>query len=370
MTSLVAGAAGLESLVPHLARAEAPVIIRSGMANWDASLPHLLERHSKFRLKVSRSEQLTNGESREAYRTSLAEFSRGLQSGAISAEDYVFNSVGNRSMAPELGDLFARANCLLQHEYCSLAPRAARGNLNLIYGGHGSANGWHSHGPALNGLLAGAKLWAIVHPDLGTRWDCWQTPGDLIWVPDGLPHAIHENRGVEVVALATQMIRPGMPPLAHAAFSGLAAEVQALLDAGAPVDTADAHGSRPLHAAAFKGHRDVAATLLKAGAVPARIDARESPPLHLATLHGHLSVAKQLLRAGAPVDDFDSGGSTALHAAAATGQAAIVRLLLAHRADASLRSRAGGTALVMALAGGSPRHREAAEALRAAGATP
>ena len=90
---------------------------------------------------------------------------------------------------------------------------AARGSTNLVYGGDGSANARHSHGIALNGLLAGQKQWHVERPSSGMAWTCWQDTGDIVWVPDNLPHQILVNRGVEVVALATQFVRPDMPAL-------------------------------------------------------------------------------------------------------------------------------------------------------------
>ena len=307
-----------------------------------------------------------------AYLSSVGEYSAGLRNGSISADEYVFNRVDNTSIARAppaemLSDLFSRIACSQQHAYCDRAPSAARGTANLVYSGEGSSNGWHRHGIALNVLLSGDKQWLVKHPSVRTVWTCSQAAGDMIFVPDQYPHTILSNRGEAVLAIATQFVRPGMPALAQAAYAGLAAEVTALLAAGAAVDLVDGHGSRALHAAVTEAHVEIVAMLLGAGASAARVDPREVPPLHLASRKGHAEILRLLLDATAPVDEARSGdGSTALHHAAAMGHSAAVRVLLAAGARVHARTSEGETALHLAQQGRESGHTVAAAFLKEA----
>lgn len=370
MATLDGPSTPLPQLASRLAASSEPIIVRQGMAGWQGSLSRLLDEHAAFPLRVARGAVKVNDDSAAAFSTSLADYSAGLRSGSYSAREYVFNQVENSSMAsamPELRDLFSHVACLQRGDYCELAPAAALGTTNLAYGGDGSSNGWHAHGTALNGLLSGEKLWGVRNLSAGKAWTCWQAVGDLVWVPDGLEHAVLANRGVEVLALATQFVRPGMPALAQATFAGLAAEVRALLEAGSAADQPDGHGSRALHAAANEGRAEIAAMLLAAGASPAKVGPSEVPPLHLASHRGHAGVVRLLLEAGAPVDATRQvDGSTALHSAAATGRAEVVRALVAAGAAVGAKTLAGETALQHARTGREQGHADAAEILQSA----
>ena len=360
MTSLDGPLTPTPQLVSQLAASSEPILIRQGIVGWQGLLSGLQEDHKAFPLKIARDKFRVNHASPAAYQTSLGEFSSGLRSGSIFKQDYVFNRVDNTtisSIIPELSELFALVSCSLSHDYCKLAPEAAHGTTHLAYGGDGSSNGWHSHGIALNVVLAGEKHWLVRNPSTGTLWSCWQTAGDIVWVPDNFPHSILDNRGVEVVALATQFVRPDMPALAQAAYAGLSAEVRALLRAGVAVDQKDGHGSRALHACANEGHAEIAAMLLDAGASAAKVDAREVPPLHLASRNGHTDIVRLLLKAKAPIDATrQADGSTALHNAAAIGHSEIVRVLIAAGAKVDARTSTGETALQLARQG--IHHRE------------
>ena len=368
MTALDGPSTSTPQLVSQLAASSEPILIRQGMAGWQGLLSSLQEDHKAFPLKVARDKFRVNHASPAAYQTSLGEYSSGLRNGSISKQDYVFNRVDNTTMAsntPELSELFSRVACSLSHDYCKLAPEAAHGTTHLAYGGDGSSNGWHSHGMALNVVLAGEKHWLVRNPSTGTLWSCWQTAGDLVWVPDNFPHSVLANRGVEVVALATQFVRPDMPALAQAAYAGLAAEVRALLRAGVAVDQKDGHGSRALHACANEGHAEIAAMLLDAGASAAKVDAREVPPLHLASRCGHTEIVGLLLQAKAPVDATrQADGSTALHNAAAMGHSETVRVLMAAGAKVDAKTSTGETALHLARQGF--HHREVVRMLEKA----
>lgn len=85
-----------------------------------------------------------------------------------------------------------------------------------------------------------------------------------------------------------------------AARGGDLATVQRLVEAGVPVDTADAYGTTALSAAAAKGHLEVVRFLLASGADP---DRKESfygiQPLSWALFNAHFEIARLLLAAGA-----------------------------------------------------------------------
>lgn len=84
-----------------------------------------------------------------------------------------------------------------------------------------------------------------------------------------------------------------------------AGEIGALLDqidAGAPVDLADAQGSTLLTLAAYHGHADLVAGLAQRGADVNRISGRGQTPLAGAVFKQHDQVIRVLLAAGADPD--------------------------------------------------------------------
>ena len=110
----------------------------------------------------------------------------------------------------------------------------------MAFGGNGSGNSFHVHGPALNGVLVGEKHWYIVRPNASrdfhhrhrlpmngepvsmrdwaegasadgafesswrqNTWQFRQAAGDPTWVPDAaLWHGV-VNHGEQVLAVAT-----------------------------------------------------------------------------------------------------------------------------------------------------------------------
>ena len=141
---------------------------------------------------------------------------------------------------------------------------------------------------------------------------------------------------------------PPMPPLVLAAFRGHSAVVETLLDHGAEVNQADAHGGTALIAAAFAGHAAVVELLCTRGADGERqtkdgghalaaaalrgdsaclrvllaqpyaeatvnlLDGRKASPIMLAAQSGHIGVVKMLVEAGGDPDLVDASSKTAM----------------------------------------------------------
>ena len=135
--------------------------------------------------------------------------------------------------------------------------------------------------------------------------------------------------------------RSDRTPLHHAAESGTAANVRALLAAGAQVDMRASGFDvdwgwdwTPLHLATQNPDADIVRVLLGAGAdVNARAYYGQTP-LHLAAGNENPEVAALLLEAGANVNSREWMGRTPLHVAAAGNQnPAVIELLIEAGAD-------------------------------------
>lgn len=173
--------------------------------------------------------------------------------------------------------------------------------------------------------------------------------------------------------------------LLAAAERGDAAAVEASLDQGADVGTADAQGRTALMRAAARGDEAMAVGFLRRGA---DVSARDqygrtalteaswsgrpalvallvdlgadvsaptndgASPLMWAAVNGHAAVARLLIERGAVVDARDQAGYTPLIRAAWNGHADVVRVLLDAGADAFARADDGATA--RSRASGSP----------------
>jgi outer membrane protein assembly factor BamB len=149
-------------------------------------------------------------------------------------------------------------------------------------------------------------------------------------------------RALVAVALAWSAVSsPAADPgeaLRAAAAAGKLAEVQALLDAGVPVDAPARHGNTALLFAAEKGHLDIVRLLVERGA---DVNARErffgSSPLGAALQGRHTAVALLLLEkgaadaAGALEDAVEQANPELAKAALATGRIDRLDLLAARR---------------------------------------
>jgi ankyrin repeat protein len=142
----------------------------------------------------------------------------------------------------------------------------------------------------------------------------------------------------------------GEPVLVVAARAGWERTVDALLGAGAKVDSANGFGDRPIMVAALNGHLSIVKTLHRRGAA---LDAPGWTPLIYAATNGQIEVVRYLLDAGAAIDAASPNGTTALMMAVRGGHLTTVELLLARGADVSRRNQDGATALTWARRGGS-----------------
>jgi ankyrin repeat protein len=149
-------------------------------------------------------------------------------------------------------------------------------------------------------------------------------------------------------------VEPGTP-LARAAAAGDSSEVKALLESGAPPESASEPLS-PLTWAARAGREDSIRTLIEAGADPDRRDGGPNgwTPLMHAVHKNQAAAVRALLEAGADVNRAAPNGLTPLMLSAAQGEGEIVELLLDAGADPHVRS-GGMTALHHAVLGGDAR---------------
>ncbi len=121
----------------------------------------------------------------------------------------------------------------------------------------------------------------------------------------------------------------------HRAATGGHLDILAvLLDAGAPVDTARADGSRPIHCALGRGRKSA----LKAGATAGFLLARGAAyNIYLAAVFGDEAYVRQALAADSSLANFeDTCHWRPLSAAARRNDLAMVKLFLDHGADPSL----------------------------------
>jgi len=166
MKSIDASGLSIDALAALLT-ADEPAVVRNAMAQWSgSSLAELVAEHGGTPLEVVRGARLVDNEAgskHPSYTVSLAEHAKRARAGFVARDEYVFTRVSNSSLAasaPHLCDLLAKVMCVLQRDWC-VAPTAARGTLNLIFGADGSGNALHTHGPALNSLLEGSKEWVV-----------------------------------------------------------------------------------------------------------------------------------------------------------------------------------------------------------------
>ena len=134
--------------------------------------------------------------------------------------------------------------------------------------------------------------------------------------------------------------------LAHAARTGDAATVEALLREGAGVDTPDPHGTTALHWATYRDDAEMATRLIAAGADVNRSNRYGATPLSLACVSGNPALIGPLLEVGA-FPNLRAAGEPPLLTCARSGQVEAVELLLAHGANPNITDGWKGQTAVM-----------------------
>ena len=142
----------------------------------------------------------------------------------------------------------------------------------------------------------------------------------------------------------------GATALAWAIHLGQRSMAEALLDAGAKVNTVDEYGETPLTLAAANGDGVLVQRLLKAGAKATSTRWNGETALMIAAGAGSVESVRHLVLHGADVNAADPRrGQTALMWAAAEGHADVVGALLEIGANPKAASKAGFTPLVFAV---------------------
>jgi len=138
----------------------------------------------------------------------------------------------------------------------------------------------------------------------------------------------------------------GATALMCASAMGHPFAIQALLEAGAVVDSKDNHGDTALMCAGANGQESAIRLLLDAGAAVASKNNNGETALRWASVKGHAGAIRALLEAGALVDSADHLGGTALSHASADGHVDAVHVLLEAGATVDAPDNEGITALV------------------------
>jgi hypothetical protein len=139
---------------------------------------------------------------------------------------------------------------------------------------------------------------------------------------------------------------PTSYPLHWAAENGDSETLQALIAAGANMNTLDQYDNTPLHLAA-KNWRSTAAlqTLITAGANVHAVNQGRNTPLHIAIGYGRTAALQALINACADVNAVNQHGSTPLHWAARNGHTEIAQALIDAGANMNASNREGNTPL-------------------------
>lgn len=270
------------------------------------------------------------------------EYTAAMRRSSLPTDSYVFASTKGsdleRRFSP-LRTIFAQLLDNQQPELKSLritapelAERVSNVSMRFALGGLATGSSWHAHGPALLAVLDGRKSWFIrdnrtlptwleetwpaterqstqawlraamsVSPTskdawLQHIWHCSQSARELMFVPETLRHAIHNEDETLAISVQVDMLAKGSP-LHAAAVHGSDEETRSLLEAGANVNVMAEHGTA-LHYAAFLGHEVIVRLLLEAGAKRGALDERGETALDVATTQGESVVVRLLTPSG------------------------------------------------------------------------
>ena len=155
------------------------------------------------------------------------------------------------------------------------------------------------------------------------------------------------------------------PRLVDAVKAGDAAQVRAMLEAGADAGEAELDGSTALLWASHRDDVETVRLLIEAGADASAGNDLGATPLWAASENGSAALVRTLLNAGADPNLELLSGETPVMVAARAGSPEVVRLLAAVGADLDRQGSRGQTALMWAAA---QRHSDVVAALLAAGA--
>ena len=158
----------------------------------------------------------------------------------------------------------------------------------------------------------------------------------------------------------TDVYEPGDTPLMFAAYHGHEHCVEAWVDAGADVNTANSNGDTALIHASQAGYDNCVLMLLRTGADVNHSNIHDDSALLFSASEGHVSCMRTLIDAGADVNASDDLGWTSLSTAASFGHTQCVILLL--QEGAFINSPADNKALTV-------ESKETAILLHAAGQT-
>lgn len=135
--------------------------------------------------------------------------------------------------------------------------------------------------------------------------------------------------------------RSSQTALHHACYGGHVRVVQALLDAGAEVETKTSKSYTPILIAASKGYLDIVQYLVEhidELDLTGKLNKQKKNPLIMACQHGHLDVVKYLTPHHIDLNVPDTSGNTPLHYAAAYGWSYIVDYLLKNGAEINIKN--------------------------------
>ena len=152
--------------------------------------------------------------------------------------------------------------------------------------------------------------------------------------------------GAEVNTAATL---GGKCALILAAENRHAATLQVLIQAGAKIDHVTSRGNTALICAATNGDIASLQLLLQAGAMVDHANCHSATALLYAAKRGETDTVQVLLRAGANIDHADIFGWTSVIYAASQGDTATVQALLDAGANAGLMNKDSDTALLRAV---------------------
>jgi ankyrin repeat protein len=149
---------------------------------------------------------------------------------------------------------------------------------------------------------------------------------------------VQQNAGIDVGPRALGVA------LVDAAEHGSLAEVTALLNRGADVNSVVLRDGSPLIVAARRGRAEIVRALLESGADPDLGVEGDGSALIVAAREGHLNVVRMLLDRGASVELIVEGDENALIQASGRGHVEVVKLLVTRGANINARAWAPSAA--------------------------